>query len=203
MAIQIEETFQVAAPIEVVWKFMMEPRQVVTCLPGAELEEVIDDRTFRGAVKVKLGAINARYRGQVQLTEVDESAHVVSMLAEGREPGGGTARGTVTSTLSVLGDGRTEVVAEARIDLTGRVVQVGRGMIQGVSSQLFAQFATRIRENLEQSERPEREAGEVAVASANAGAESISLLPIVLRVLWQPIARFFRRLFGLSGQQDN
>ena len=33
-------------------------------------------------------------------------------------------------------------VAEASVDLTGRVMQVGRGMIQGVSHQLFQQFGT-------------------------------------------------------------
>jgi carbon monoxide dehydrogenase subunit G len=190
MSIQIEETFQVAVPVDTVWRFLLDPHRVVTCMPGAELEQVVDERTFEGAVKIKLGAITTRYRGRVQLTEVDEAGHTVRMLAEGRETGGGTAKGTLTSQVRALPDGDTEVIAQAEVDITGRVMQMGRGMIQGVSSQLFAQFATRTREALE---TPAAQ-GEEAVPAARAE-ESIPILRVILGVLWAPVARFFRRLF--------
>jgi hypothetical protein len=190
MSIQIEETFQVAVPVDTVWRFLLDPHRVVTCMPGAELEQVVDERTFEGAVKIKLGAITTRYRGRVQLTEVDEAAHTVRMLAEGRETGGGTAKGTLTSQVRALPDGDTEVIAQAEVDITGRVMQMGRGMIQGVSSQLFAQFAIRTREALE---TPAAE-GEEALPAARAE-ESIPILRVILGVLWAPVARFFRRLF--------
>ena len=187
MAIEIEETFQVGAPVARVWRFMLDPHQIVTCMPGAELEEVVDDRNFRGAVKVRLGAISARYQGRVELTEVDAEAHTVRMLAEGRETGGGTAKGSLRCRLRDLPDGRTEVVTAVRVDLTGRVMQVGRGMIQGVSRQLFGQFAARTAESLEKSQ----EVGEVAIARE----EPIRLLPLLLGAAWAPVVRFFRRLF--------
>jgi hypothetical protein len=190
MSIQIEETFQVAVPVDAVWRFLLDPHRVVTCMPGAELEQVVDERTFEGAVKIKLGAITTRYRGRVQLTEVDEAAHTVRMLAAGRETGGGTAKGTLTSQVRALPDGNTEVIAQADVDITGRVMQMGRGMIQGVSSQLFAQFASRTRDALE---TPAAE-GEEAVPAAPSD-ESIPILRVILGVIWAPIARFFRRLF--------
>jgi carbon monoxide dehydrogenase subunit G len=188
MAIEIRETFQVEAPIDAVWRFVMDPDQVVTCLPGAELERAVDDRTFEGRVKVKLGAISASYKGRVRLTEVDEQGYTVQMEAEGRETGGGTARGSMVSRLRALSDGETEIVAEASVDLTGRVMQVGRGMIQGVSHQLFQQFVASTRERLEGA----GEAGEQLAAAA--APEPIRLLPLMLQVLWSPIVRFLRRL---------
>lgn len=190
MAIKITETFQVKAPVDEVWRFMLDPHQVVTCMPGAQLEEVVDDRTFLGSVKVKLGAITTSYKGRVQISEMDPQAHTVKLTAEGRETGGGTAKGTLHSQLNSLPDGQTEVLAQASIDLTGRVMQMGRGMIQGVSSQLFAQFATRTREALE---TPAAQ-GEEAVPAARAE-ESIPILRVILGVLWAPVVRFFRRLF--------
>ena len=189
MSIQIDESFRIAVPVEDVWQFLLDPHRVVSCMPGAELERVVDDRTFEGAVKIKLGAITTRYRGRIQLTEVDEQAHRVCMLAEGRETGGGTARGTVSSQLRALPDGQTEVVTSAEVDLTGRVMQIGRGMIQGVSSQLFGQFVARTRQALE---APASEAGETAPARE----DSIPLLRVILGVVWAPVARFFRQLFG-------
>ena len=39
MAIEMKESFQVAAPIDKVWEFMMKPERVVACMPGAGLKE--------------------------------------------------------------------------------------------------------------------------------------------------------------------
>jgi carbon monoxide dehydrogenase subunit G len=188
MAIEIRETFQVEASIDAVWRFVMDPEQVVACMPGAELEEVLDDRTFLGRVKVKLGAITTSYKGRIQFTKVDDAGYEVRMVAEGRETGGGTARGAMRSFLRALPDGRTEVVAEASVDLTGRVMQVGRGMIQGVSHQLFRQFVVSTKERLEGAQGGE---GQAPVA---VDAQPLRLLPLILTVLWSPVARLLRRL---------
>jgi carbon monoxide dehydrogenase subunit G len=189
MAIEIRETFQVEAPIDAVWRFVMDPDKVVTCLPGAELERAVDDRTFEGRVKVKLGAISTSYKGRVRFTEVDERGYTVRMVAEGRETGGGTAKGSMVSRLRALSDGQTEIVAEASVDLTGRVMQVGRGMIQGVSHQLFQKFVASTRERLEGAEGADEQ------VPAAVDPEPIRLLPLILQVLWTPVVRFFRRLF--------
>jgi carbon monoxide dehydrogenase subunit G len=189
VAIEIKERFSVPAPIDAVWRFMMDPQQVVTCMPGAKLDEVVDERTFLGSVQVKLGAVTTSYKGRVQFTEVDEQAHVVQMLAEGRETGGGTAKAVLSSRLSSLPDGQTEIMAEAKVDLTGRIVQVGRGMIQGVSHQLFQQFAASTRQRLELPP------GSAPAASA-AEPTAIRIVPLLLQTLWSAIVRFFRRLLG-------
>ena len=187
MAIELKERFSVSAPIDAVWRFVMDPKQVVTCMPGATLDEVVDERAFLGSVQVKLGAVTTRYKGRVQFTEVDEQVHAVQMVAEGRETGGGTARAVVSSRLSPLPDGQTEIVAEAKVDLTGRIVQVGRGMIQGVSHQLFQQFAASTKQHLE------RPPGSPPVAAEST---PIRIVPLVLRTVWFAIIAFFRRLFG-------
>jgi hypothetical protein len=197
MAIEIRETFQVAAPVERVWRFLMDPAQVASCMPGASLDEVVDERTFLGSVRVRLGAISASYKGRVRFDEIDEGAHTVRALAEGRETGGGTARGALTSRLAALPGGGTEVTAEASVDLTGKVMQVGRGMIQAVSAQLFKEFVAKVRANLE---APSGEAALAAPAGATAAAaardDSIRILPLLFGALWTALAGFFRRLLG-------
>ena len=189
MAIEIRETFQVRAPLDEVWRFMMDAERVSTCMPGAVLEEVVDERTFLGSIRVKVGAITTSYKGRVRFEEVDEAGHVVRMTAEGRESGGGTAKGRMSSRLTALGDGETEVAAEASVDLTGRIIQVGRGMVQGVSKELFRQFAASVKERLESPGGAEAEGGPRE-------AEPIRIVPVVLRVVWSWIVGFLRRLFG-------
>jgi uncharacterized protein len=192
MALEIRETFRVAAPVDRVWRFLMDPAEVASCMPGASLDEVVDERTFLGTVRIRLGAISASYKGRIRFDEVDDAGRTIRAVAEGRETGGGTAKGTLTSRLSALPDGSTEVIAEASVDLTGRVVQVGRGMIQGVSAQLFKEFVAKV------SAKLEAPAGELASAGAPvpAESESIRLLPLLLSVLRNAIVRFFRRLLG-------
>ena len=50
MALSLNETFRVAADPDRVWRFLKSPADVVTCLPGAELTDVIDERTYAGKV---------------------------------------------------------------------------------------------------------------------------------------------------------
>ena len=211
MAIEIRETFQVKAPIDVVWRFVLDPHNVAACMPGAALEQVIDEKTFVGSIKVKVGAVMAGYKGRVELTEIDIASYTVRMKAEGNESGGGTAKGLMVSRLTTLADGGTEVAAEASVDLTGKLMQVGRGMIQGVSKQLFQQFVTRARAQIEAIAASEAAAASNTVGGAPGAAaaatmpvqppppprdEAIAVLPLLMSTLWASIVGFFRRLFG-------
>ena len=152
---------------------------------------LVDERTFVGKVKVKVGAVTSSYKGKVRFTEIDEHGHRLQMAGEGKETSGGTAKGSMTTTLRALPDGQTEVIAEANVDLTGRIMQVGRGMIQGVSKQIFQQFAARAKQILE----AEAVAPGVEPAPLPVNAP-VSILPIIFKALWEVIVRFFRRLFG-------
>lgn len=203
MAIEIRETFQVEAPMETVWRFIMDPHTVVTCMPGAQLDEVIDAGAFLGSVKIKVGAITTSYKGRVQFTQVDDQAHMVQMTAEGRETGGGMAKGTMSGQVRGLPGGQTEVVVEANVDLTGRIMQVGRGMIQGVAHQLFLQFVARMKERLPASQAAAAEGAASPLPSAPTTASTtapIRVLPLILKVMWASLARFFRRLFGRTAE---
>ena len=149
MAIEIRESFQVAAPVETVWEFMKQPGNLANCMPGASLARMIDERSFVGTVKLKVGAITASYDGTMTFTRLDDAAHAMTLLAEAREKGGGTVSGTITAVLETLPDGGTEVRCESNTDLTGRIVQVGRGMIEGVSKQVIQKFVANVKSALE------------------------------------------------------
>jgi carbon monoxide dehydrogenase subunit G len=204
VAIDIKETFQVRAPIATVWQFMLDPQKVAACMPGAVLEQVVDERTFLGAIKVKIGAITTSYKGKLQLTDVDEAAHSIRMKGEGRETSGGTAKASLASHMKPLPDGGTEVIAEASVDLTGRIMQVGRGMIQGVSHQLFLQFVSAAQAQLELPAASAEPVGSngasgpapraAAAAPAPPQQQAIRIVPLLLAVFRSAILRFFQRL---------
>ena len=206
MSIRIEERFSVQAPVEAVWAYLVDPRRVVTCLPGAELTEVQDERTFQGDVKVKVGAISVTYRGRVHLAEVDVPGRRVKMIGEGRESAGaGSARMTMESRLGPAPGGACEVVVQAEVNVVGRLVQLGRGMIEQVAHQLFQQFAACVRATLE-AEAAARAAPMVAGAAAvapppaPAREEAVRALPLLMRTLWAWLRGLFRRRASGSGR---
>ena len=141
MPLKTEETFQLRSPADRVWSYLIDPRQVVACLPGAELTSVQDETTFLGKVKVKVGPVVAAYSGKVVITARDDAARVVRMVGEGRESaGGGSAKVSITSTVVALDGGRTEVRVSADLDIVGKVAQFGRGMIESVNKVSAAVF---------------------------------------------------------------
>jgi carbon monoxide dehydrogenase subunit G len=204
MAIEIKETFQVSAPIDQVWDFMINPENVAACMPGASIAEILDEKSFVGNIKLKVGAVTAKYKGKIAFTELDQATYNMKMLAEGKEPGGGTVTGTIGSHLVSLPDGGTEVFCESSIELTGKIMQVGRGMIEGVSAQLFKKFANNTKKFLETAPAAE---GSTEGASATAGTDgavaqpasappadlddSIAILPLLFQTLWAKILKLF------------
>lgn len=149
MSIIVEKKFQLDSPVENVWSFIADPARVAVCLPGVELTEVVDTVTYAGNVRVKVGPMTVAYAGEAQLTERDEAARTFKMVGKGKEKGGaGSARMELMATIAEAGGG-AEVSVKSTIDLTGKVVRFGRGMIVAVSDQLFEEFVANVRANLE------------------------------------------------------
>src|SRR5689334_10528112 len=129
MPFKIQEAFEVQAPGQRVWEYLIDPAKVAICLPGAELLESRDDKSYLGAVKVKVGPVAMSYKGTVRFTELDEAVRVVRLVGEGREAGGGgSAKLSMLSRITPAANGGSHVTVEAEVVLVGKIVQFGRGM---------------------------------------------------------------------------
>jgi len=205
MAFKIEERFEVQAPVERVWKYLIDPKRVVECLPGAELLEQQDEHTFLGAIKVKVGPLSMSYKGKAKLTEINEETHQVRMVGDAREvTGSGSTKVSMLSTVSPLPNGGCEVLVNADIDLVGKIVQFGRGMIEEVSRQMFRQFSTCVKKQLEVDETPQPpQSPQPADKPAEPETKPVAAAPLAFRALWAIIARFFSGLFGKSDAKQH
>jgi hypothetical protein len=205
MAFKIAERFEVQAPVERVWQYLIDPASVVQCLPGAELLESTDDRTFLGQIKVKVGPLSMSYKGKGSFTEVNDETHTVRMVGDAREVGGsGSTKVTMVSTVTALDGGGSQVSVDADITLVGRIVQFGRGMIEEVSRQMFRQFATCVKSRLEVVDEPPgttNDTDENPIESPKTPPQetkAVNAASLGFRAMWAIVARFFARLFGRS-----
>jgi len=136
---ELTNEFTVAAPVDHTWAVLTDLEQIAPCMPGAQLEEVEGDE-YRGVIKVKVGPISAQYKGAASFVSKDDAAHTAVLKAEGRDTRGqGNASATITAKLTPAGEG-TKVVVDTDLHITGKVAQMGRGVLADVSAKLLDQF---------------------------------------------------------------
>ncbi len=146
---KLEQSFEVKAPIDAVWKTLIDIERVAPCLPGAEITDAKDDGTYEGSFKVKLGPTTAAYTGRLSMEDLDESGRRATMKASGRDKRGqGSANATIVSTLHEAGEA-TRVDVDTDFTITGRLARFGRGgMIEDISNRLLRDFAECLQKRL-------------------------------------------------------
>jgi len=186
----ITNDFEVAQPVEKVWKFFDDIPQVAACLPGAELTSDLGGEKYKGRVAVRMGPVRLQFGGTAEIAERDEAAKRLVVNAAGaEEKGRGQASMVVTATLVRSGRG-TKVNVAQDLQLSGAAAQYGRGMISDVTSVLMRDFAATMQDRIERIER-----GESAEQIAASAATPASGLTLGLRAAWMALSRVFRRFF--------
>ena len=141
---------------------------------------------------MKLGPVALAFAGQVKFTEIDEANRKARVKAQGKDSKGrGGANATVDFHLEPAATG-SRVVVKTDLTLSGAVAQYGRasGMIQDVASQLIGQFANNLKGQLAASGTA-RSGGAAAQEQALVAPKPISGFSLMLKVLWNAIARLF------------
>ncbi len=138
---ELNHEFTVNVPIADAWLILTDLARIAPCLPGAELTDV-DGDIFRGHVKVKVGPIQAQFKGQASFVSRDEQAFTASLKAEGRDSTGkGNAAALITAQLTALSPTSTRCAVKTDLTISGKVAQFGRGALADVSDKLLAQFS--------------------------------------------------------------
>ena len=186
----ITSDFEVAQPVDKVWRFFDDIPQVASCLPGAELTRDLGGDKYEGQVAIRMGPVRLQFTGTADVTERDEAAKRITVHAAGADvKGRGQAAMVVGATLSPKGRG-TLVAVSQDLQLSGAAAQYGRGMISDVSAILIRDFAASMQDRIERLER-----GESAEQLAAAGASSAQGFTIALRAARMALMRVFRRFF--------
>lgn len=140
MNTKIEKEFDIDQPIELVWKSLADPSDIVTCVPGAAITEKIDDRNYKGEVVTKFGPIKAKYTGDIEIVELNEAERQMTLKGRGLDSKGkGSADMIMNGSLEEK-DGKTRVNFSMDITIVGMLAQFGSRLINDVSDQLLNQF---------------------------------------------------------------
>jgi carbon monoxide dehydrogenase subunit G len=174
--VKIEDRFDLSATPERVWSVLNDIELISPFVPGFALKEV-DGDVFRGAMRVKLGAMTVEYDTEIVIAERDDVTRTVRMDVAGREPrGGGKMRAAVTSQLEPAGDG-TVVTLDTELELVGKIAQMGRGMIADVSATLIREFVGSLEANVLNAPHADGGEGAPAAEPMPSAAEAMPSVP--------------------------
>ena len=173
----LNHEFTVAVPVADAWAILTDVERIAPCLPGAQLQEV-EGETYRGVVKVKVGPIQAQFKGQASFVERDDVAHRAVLKGEGRDTGGkGNASALITAVLADVDGTSTSCKVHTDLTITGKVAQFGRGAMADISDKLLAQFVDNLNQLIATSDVSAADAPVVAattsVSDPNTGVRTI------------------------------
>jgi uncharacterized protein len=194
--VEFDNSFEVPLPPAQAWPVLMDIKRIAPCMPGAELTEVVDDKTYKGRIGVRLGPVALTFAGTVRFEEVDNANHRARVKAQGTDAKGrGGAHATAAFRVEPAAGG-SKVLVHTDLALSGAVAQYGRGvgMIQATAAQIINQFAGNLKAQLAATPAVAAapDATAQAASAAPPAAKPISGFSLMAKVLWDAIARLFR-----------
>lgn len=166
---QLVNEFNVPLPPEQAWPILVDLERIAPCIPGAKITGV-DGDVYEGRAKIKVGPITIEYKGTATFAERDDAAHRAVIAASARDiRGQGGVSAKVAASLSPEGTG-SKVTVNTEMDLSGKVAQFGRGVIEDTSSVLLRRFADSLAEEMSGGQQAAEGSGDAGTATASSAA---------------------------------
>jgi hypothetical protein len=124
---------------DAVWKALNDPEVLRRVVPGCETLEMVADDRMRAQVALKVGPVKARFTGDISFSDVVPPISYV-IAGEGRGGIAGFAKGTATVRLEEVGPEETLLHYHTRVDVGGKLAQLGARLLASTAKKLTRQF---------------------------------------------------------------
>ena len=138
MAMTMNGEVQLAAPREVVWAKLNDAEVLKQCIPGCEELNMTSGTEFQAVATIKIGPVKARFKGRVQLSDIDPP-NGYKISGEGDGGVAGFAKGGAVVKLTDR-DGGTLLSYDVESQIGGKLAQLGQRLVQGAAKKLADDF---------------------------------------------------------------
>ena len=119
---KFSQSAQIPVAREPLWEFLMDVPKVAQSLPGVESVSKIDDTTYDGALKVRVGPIALNLLGKIIVEERDKENWRATLRAAANDRrAAGAVKGKTTMMLKALDSNQTELVVETDVNILGKI----------------------------------------------------------------------------------
>jgi carbon monoxide dehydrogenase subunit G len=144
----MEGKFTLKAPIQKLWDTLLDPETLLSCIPGAEKIERIDEKTFDCVVKQKVGPISVKFKFKSVLSKVEPPTHI-EVDGEGEDIGkaGHFVQKSVVD-LREIPDGEVEVSYRTDATIVGKLAMFGDRIMRAKAKKVEEEFTKALQERL-------------------------------------------------------
>ncbi|MGD9393379.1 MAG: carbon monoxide dehydrogenase subunit G [Dehalococcoidia bacterium] len=147
---KIEGKFTMKAPVQKVWDFLLAPGTLASCIPGAEKMEPVDDTTWEGIVKQKVGPIGVKVQFTQKLTELEAPKHVKAVGRGVAMGGAGTFSQETIVDMKEIAGGEVEIAYSSNVNMVGRLATFGERIMRAKVNKVGEQFITNLQKKLKE-----------------------------------------------------
>ena len=134
---------------EPLWDFLMDVPKVARSLPGVETVSQVDDTTYQGTLKVRVGPISLNLQGKIFLEERDRGSWRAALRAEASDRmAAGAVKGKTSMQLKEISAQQTELLVETDVNILGKIGEFGQPIIRKKADQMLQQFVENIKQQL-------------------------------------------------------
>ncbi len=162
--VEIEGSYEIAAPRELVWDMMLDPDVLSRVIPGCEKLERSGENEYRGKMRIKIGPVDGVYQGKLALSEL-RSLEGFHIALKGRGASG-NVRGEGDVQLEPAENGGTLLRYVGQSEVSGRMATVGQRLTQSSARAITKQCLNNLDRQVKARMEPEPvvEEGEAAEA---------------------------------------
>lgn len=146
---KFSQSAQIPVPREPLWNFLMDVPKVAKSLPGVESVSQIDDTTYEGKLKVRVGPIVLNLQGKIIMEEKDKQNWRAALRAEAKDRmAAGAVNGKTTMVLKEIGVDQTELLVETDVNILGKIGEFGQPIIRKKADTMLKEFVENIKKQL-------------------------------------------------------
>jgi carbon monoxide dehydrogenase subunit G len=138
MAMTMTGEYQLAASRDKVWAALNDAEVLKRCIPGCEELNKVSDTEFQAVATQKIGPVKARFKGKVNLTDLDPP-NGYRIVGEGDGGIAGFAKGGATVALTDK-DGGTLLTYNVEAQIGGKLAQLGQRLVNGAAKKVADEF---------------------------------------------------------------
>jgi hypothetical protein len=133
-------------PQDKVWAALNDPEILRQSIPGCEAFETLSDNKYRATVATKIGPVQARFQGGVEITDMDPP-NGYTLSGQGTGGAAGSAKGSAKVRLEPA-EGGTRLSWDADAQISGKLAQVGSRLVESSANMMANQFFSRFEQLL-------------------------------------------------------
>ena len=134
------------------WDFLMDVPRVAKSLPGVESVSQLDDTTYQGMLKVRVGPISLNLQGKIIVEERDRGRWRATLRAEASDRmAAGAVKGKTSMELKEIGPKETELLVETDVNILGKIGEFGQPIIRRKADKMLQEFVENIKKQLTQT----------------------------------------------------